>query len=180
MLRTIAVILLAGWTAYGANPVAKMYDDQVGLVEDHLLSLARAMPAEKYDFAPSGGAFVGVRTFGEQVRHVATMIFMTAAIVLEERSPFGPGEGDNGPENIRTKEEIVRYLEDSIAYARKAAASLTEQNQLDPIKSAFGPMPRSAVAAGFAYHSFDHYGQMVIYARMNGIVPPASVPPQAR
>ena len=168
-------ILLASATSMAQKPVAKIYD-QVTLVEDTVLSLAEAMPAEHYDFAPSKGDFVGVRTFGEQVKHVATMIYMTSALVLEERSPYGPGTHNNGPDEVQSKDEIVRFLKDSLAYARKAMASLTAANHLEPIKSAFGQMSRSAVAAGVAYHSFNHYGQMVVYARMKDIVPPASVP----
>jgi hypothetical protein len=157
-----------------ANRVADMYAKQVDLVEHDLLSLARAMPADKYDFRPTSGAFTGVRTFGEQVKHAATMIYMTAAIVLEEKSPYGPGTNDNGPDSIQGKEQIVKYLENSLAYARKAMASLTEENQLDPLTTYFGSQPRVEVAAGVAYHSYNHYGQMVVYARMNGIVPPSS------
>ena len=158
------------------QPVAEMYDAQVTLVEDAVLSLAEAMPAAKYEYCPTDGTFAGVRTFGEQVRHLATMIYMTSALVMEERSPYGPGTHNNGPGDIRSKEQIVRFLAESIAYARRAMASLTEANHMDPVPSAFGSMPRSAVAAGVAYHSFNHYGQMIVYARMNGIVPPASVP----
>lgn len=153
-----------------------MYDEQVTLVEREIVSLAEAMPVDRYDFVPAGVGFAGVRSFGDQVRHVATMIYMTSALVLEERSPFGPGTHNNGPDDVRSKDEIVAYLKDALAYARRAMASLTTENHLDPIRSAFGAMPRAAVAAGIAYHSFNHYGQMVVYARMNGIVPPASVP----
>jgi hypothetical protein len=162
--------------AHAADRVTAMYLHQVQLVEDDVLSLAGAMPAEKYDFAPSQGAFTGVRTFGEQIRHLATMIYMTAAIVLREKSPYGPGVKDNGPDSIRSKEEVLEYLQGSFAYARKAMGSLTEANHLDTIPTYFGPMARCAVAAGVAYHSFSHYGQLVVYARMNGIVPPFSQP----
>jgi hypothetical protein len=148
--------------------------NHLALVESDVVRLAEAMPADKYNFRPSDGEFTGVRTFGEQVRHLATMIYMTAAIVLEERSPYGPGTNDNGPDDLTTKDAIVAYLKSSIAYARKAMASLTEQNALDPLRTYFGSQPRIEVAAGVVYHSYDHYGQMVVYARMNGIVPPAS------
>ena len=74
--------------------VADMYGKQLDLVEHDLVSLAEAMPADRYDFRPRNGSFEGVRTFGDQVKHVATMIYMTAAIVLEERSPYGPGRSD--------------------------------------------------------------------------------------
>src|ERR1700742_3657583 len=117
---------------FAADPVTKMYEDQLHLVEEEVAGLARAMPEEKYGFAPSGGTFAGVRTFGEQVRHVATMIYMTAAIVLEERTPYGPGQNDNGPDGIESKADTLKYLDGSLAYARKAMASLTEKNQLDP------------------------------------------------
>jgi hypothetical protein len=157
-----------------------MYLHQVDLVEDNLLTLAEAMPADKYGFRPTDGAFDDVRTFAEQVKHAATMIYMTAAIVLQEPSPYGPGPNNNGPDSITGKDKIVEYLKDSLAYARKAMSSLNEKNQLDLVKTYFGPMPRVAVAAGVAYHSYDHYGQMVVYARMNGIIPPASRPSGTR
>jgi hypothetical protein len=151
--------------AQTSNPVADMFQKQVDLVEQDLVSLAEAMPADKYEFRPASGAFEGVRTFGEQIKHAATMIYMTAAIVLEEKSPFGPGTNDNGPDSIQGKAPIVEYLRNAIAYAR---------SQLDPLRTYFGSQPRVAVAAGIAFHSYDHYGQLVVYARMNGVTPPAS------
>ena len=157
-----------------------MYLKQLDLVEHDLVSLAQAMPAEKYSFRPSGGKFDDVRTFGEQVKHAATMIYMTAAIVLEEKSPYGPGTNNNGPDDVKGKEQIVDYLKRSIVYARKAMSSLTEKNHLDPLKTYFGSQSRSEVAAGVAYHSYNHYGQMVVYARLCGIVPPTSVPPSSQ
>lgn len=158
-----------------ADPVADAYSKQVDLVEHDLVGLARAMPADAYDFRPAGAAFDGVRTFGEQVKHTATLIFMTAAIMLEEKSPHGPGVNDNGPGTVRGKDQIVEYLEGSIRYARKAMASMTQQNHLDPLRTYFGSQPRIEVAAGIAYHSYNHYGQMVVYARLNGVEPPASL-----
>ena len=155
------------------DPVPAALLKQVDLVEHDLVGLAKAMPADTYDFRPGGPGFDGVRTFGEQVRHAATMIFMTAALVLQEKSPYGPGVNDNGPGDIQGKDAIVDYLEASIRYARKAMSSLTTKNHLDPLKTFFGSQPRIEVAAGVAYHSYNHYGQMVVYARMNGVVPPA-------
>jgi len=153
-----------------------MLGRQLELVEHDVVALAAAMPADTYDFRPADGAFQGVRSFGEQVMHLATMVYMTAAIVLQEKSPYGPGPDDNGPETVRGKEQIVGYLKDSLRYARKAVASLSEQNQLDPLKTYVGSQPRVEVAAGLIYHSYNHYGQMAVYARMNGVVPPSSQP----
>ncbi len=163
-------------TPLARDRVAEMYDAEVTLVSNDVLSLAGAMPADKYDFAPMHGDFAGVRNFGEQVKHLATMIYMTAARVLEERSPYRPGAHNNGPDEVRTKDEIIAYLEGALAYARKAVASLTEDNHMEPVRSAFGMQPRAGIAAGIASHGYNHYGQMVVYARMNGIVPPGSVP----
>jgi len=157
-----------------ADRVSDMYGKQVDILENDLVRLVEAMPAGKFDFRPSQGAFSDVRTFGEQVKHTATMIYMTAAIVLQEKSPYGPGKNDNGPDDVQGKEAILAYLKGSIAYARKAMASLTEANQLDPLRTYFGSQTRVEVAAGVTYHSYNHYGQMVVYARMNGVVPPAS------
>ena len=104
------------------------------------------------------------------------MIFMTAAIVMEERSPYGPGANDNGPDDIRTKAQVIEYLKGSFAYARKAIGTLNEKNHLDAVGTYFGAMTKAAVASGIAYHSYSHYGQMVVYVRMNGVPPPASKP----
>lgn len=132
------------------------------------------MPAAAYEFRPSRDACDGVRSFGEQVKHTATLIYLTAAIVLEEQSPWRPGTNDNGPDSVQGKDDIVTYLKQSMAYARIALASLTEANHLDPLQTYFGPQSRAEIAAGIVYHSYNHYGQMVVYARMNGVVPPAS------
>jgi len=175
MFTLFLAMLFAGPVS---NPIADMYLHEVDLVEQTALRLAEAMPTDKYEFRPSGDAFGDVRTFGEQVKHIATMIYMTAAIVLEEKSPYGPGTNDNGPDEIQGKEQIIAYFKASLAYARRAMASLNEKNHLDPLKTYFGPMPRIAIASGVTYHSYDHYGQMVVYARMNGVIPPASQPPK--
>ena len=151
-----------------------MYTRQLELLEHDLVGLAEAMPADAYEFRPSGGEFAGVRSFGEQVRHAATLIYLTAAIVLEEKSPYAPGTGDNGPDSIRGKDQIIDYLKHSLAYARRAMATLTEQNHLDPLSTYFGSRPRAEVAAGLVYHSYNHYGQMVVYGRLKGVVPPGS------
>jgi len=96
------------------------------------------------------------------------------SIRVRKRTACGVSRNDNGPDDIRGKAAVVDYLKASIVYARKAMASLTEANQLDPLRTYFGSQPRVEVAAGITYHSYNHYGQMVVYARMNGVVPPSS------
>ena len=150
-------------------------DAGVSSVESEFVPAAEAMPEDKYSFAPSTGEFKGVRTFAAQVKHVAAVNYMVAAAILGEKPPVDTG-GENGPDSAKSKAAIVQFLKDSFAYAHKAVASINEKNLLEPIKGPFGdePATRLGLATVFSWHSFDHYGQMAEYLRMNGIVPPAS------
>ncbi len=139
-------------------------------------SAAEAMPEDKYSFAPSSGEFKGVRTFAQQVKHVATANYMFGSGILGEKPPLELG-GENGPDSIKSKADIMKFLNDSFAYLDKALASITDKNALDQIDSPFGrKVARLTLASFSTTHPFDHYGQMVVYLRMNGIVPPASRP----
>jgi hypothetical protein len=145
-----------------------------------MVSLAEAMPADKYGFRPKDGAFSDVRTFAQQATHVAAVLYMVSGSILGEKPPTDLGEGENGPASLKTKEQIVQYLKDAFAYGHKAMNTMDTQNQVSIVTSPFsstGAMTsRGALASEATWHSFDHYGQMVVYARMNGVVPPASAP----
>ena|SRR5277367_6222984 len=158
------------------QPLGKIFDNQIHGVEGEVVSLAEAMPAELFDFAPTQGEFKGVRTFAQQMKHIATVNYMVSAAALGEKSPVEAGQDENGAPAIKGKEAVVKYLKDSFVYARKAAAGMTAANMLDPMPSPFGSQKttRIALVSLIASHSFDHYGQAVVYARMNKIVPPAS------
>jgi hypothetical protein len=181
-VRTILIIaLLTGSSAFAADtisPIAQVFDGQVSTVEREVLGLAQAMPADKYNFAPTNGTFTGVRTFALEVRHTATMTYMIAASILQEKVPVEIGKDFDGSDSIRTKAQLIEYFKNSLAYAHKAVRTLTPQNEMDPVPSPFGrgTMPRVAAASFITYHAFDHYGQMVVYGRMNGVIPPASQP----
>jgi len=182
MNRLFAVLLgstlLAAPAAFGADPttVATIYDGQLSGIEHEFVPLADAMPANKFDFAPTAGEFKGVRTFAQQCKHVATVLYMISATTLGEKPPVDLGAGENGPDSVKTKDQVVKFLKDAFAYAHKATLSMTGKNELEMLKSPFGPgeMARGSLAGLLTWHSFDHYGQIVVYARMNGIVPPAS------
>jgi DinB family protein len=159
----------------GRPLMGHMYDRQLSMVEHEVVSLAEAMPSDKYDFAPTAGDFKGVRTFGQQMSHIATVIYEVAAGVLGEKNPVEGGKAENGPESLKTKDAIVKYLKDAFAYGHKAMNSLTSENFTEPVASPFGEKsPRGSLANITLWHTFDHYGQAVVYARMNAIVPPAS------
>ncbi len=167
--------------AIAANPDAKptfaaVLDHQLSNTEKTVVPAADAMPEDKYDFAPTQGEFKGVRTFGAEVKHMAVANYHLGAAILGEKPPVDTGKGPNGPEAMKSKADIMKFLNDSFVYAHKAINSINEANVLEPVKSPFGPdmTTRLGLAISLISHPFDHYGQMVEYLRMNGIIPPAS------
>jgi hypothetical protein len=158
------------------SPVAKVLDAELSQLEGDLVPLAEAMPTDKYDFAPTAGEFKGVRTFAQQISHVAVNIYTFSAAILEEKLPPELGSGEYGPSTLKTKDDLVAYLKGAFAYAHKAMAKLTAANITDDVQVWWGKAPRLYMADAAMWHSYDHYGQLVVYLRMNGIVPPASRP----
>jgi len=158
--------------------VANVLKTSVTHLQRVLLPLAMAMPENKYGFAPTDGEFKGVRTFGQQLKHVAATNYVYASSILgEKKPPVDVGEDENGPASLKTQAEILKYLNDSFAYVQKAVQAINAKNVVSPMKSPFGEgdTTRLAMAVLIIGHCYDHYGQMVEYVRMNGIVPPASM-----
>jgi hypothetical protein len=153
----------------------QILDRSLSGVESEFVPAAEAMPEDKYEFAPTNGEFKGVRTFGQQVRHVAAANYMICAAILSEKPPVDTG-GESGPESIKTKADSVKFLKDSYAYCHKVYGSINEGNATGLVQSPFGSnkVSRLGLAVLNVGHDFDHYGQMVEYLRMNGIIPPAS------
>ncbi len=183
LLLGILVVLCCSGFSLGqmaAPPPAKTPGDAVNailtIVEHEFTGAADAMPEDKYSYAPTGnGEFKGVRTFAQQVKHVAAVNYVFGSTILQEKPPVDTG-GESGPDSLKSKAEIMKYLNDSFAYLHKAVASITEKNQLDQV-SVFGMnAARVSVATFSTAHPMDHYGQMVEYLRMNSIIPPASRP----
>ncbi len=143
--------------------------------EGEFVPAAEAMPEDKFDFAPTSGEFKGVRTFAQQVRHVAAVNYMIGAAILGEKPPVAL-KGEDAPDTVKTKADTIKFLKDSFVYAHKAFASINEKNAYEQIPLPWGPQKteRITLALIMAGHPWDHYGQMVEYLRMNGIIPPAS------
>lgn len=152
--------------------------------EYQVRSAAEAMPEEKYGYRLAEGKFAGekppfglgeVRTFAEQVKHVACANFAFAA---ELEGALPPAHCDvGGPSPAKTRRELLVYLRDSFREAKKVIGTITPKNMFDPIEGPYaGPNTRLGLASVMIWHAADHYGQMVLYLRMNGIVPPASRP----
>ena len=151
-------------------PPAEAYGKLLSLIEGEFVSAAEAMPEDKFNFAPHAGAgnFDGVRTFGQQVKHVAgsNYYFFGGSDFTEAATKAKQDEIDK----LTTKADIIKALKDSLTQAHKYVGGLTAANV--SVKSGFGT--RGTMAAFGMAHMMDHYGQMVVYLRMNNIVPPAS------
>jgi uncharacterized damage-inducible protein DinB len=160
--------------------IASAIDQQVSIVEREFVGAAEAMPDEKFNFTPitlniPGSEYKTVKTFAEEVRHVAATNYLLWGAITGDKSPI-PSTEDNGPSSLKTKAEIIKYLKDSFALGHKAAQSITSENAAALVPSPFGQGQTTKLfCATFSVaHAFDHYGQMVEYLRMNGIIPPAS------
>jgi hypothetical protein len=147
-------------------------------------SAAEAMPADKYGYRPAQGNYGGVypgygptelRTFGEQVKHVACANFGFSA-ELDGKTP-PPNCDTGGPSPAKTRDELIVYLHDSFKALKKSLGAITKENMFQPIEGPYaGPNTRLGIATVCIWHVADHYGQLVLYLRLNGIVPPASRP----
>ena len=196
LLLTAALLFLAATSGYAqatkssaaaaaaASPstpptIASAIDREISIVEKEVVEAAEAMPEDKFDFSPeklnvSGSDYKGVRTFGEQLKHVAASNYLIWSPITGEKPPDTVNDG-KGPDNMKAKADIIKYLKDSFAFGHKAVATLNDSNLVQPITRPNRPPTTRLFLATFApAHAFDHYGQVVEYLRMNGIVPPAS------
>jgi uncharacterized damage-inducible protein DinB len=185
-LLVVLLALTASLAAQQATPAAQapltlgtILERQLGNMEKGFVDAAEAMPEDKYEWAPpeSAGEFKGVRSFGDQVRHVTAGNFVFAAMVLGQTPRFSKSVDDmiKGVP-AKGKAETVTLLKESFALAHQAMQKVTTENLTEQLKFPFNDnkMSRMSAANIMLWHTMDHYGQMVIYLRMNGIVPPAS------
>ncbi len=177
--------LMGTTTAAAASPqtpqqpppaIASAMDREISAIEKQIVEVAEAMPEDKFNFSPEnlnipGSDYKDVRTFAVQVKHVAASNYFIWSPLTGEKLPEGLKDG-NGPENVKTKADILKFLKESFALGHKAAATLTPQNMLQPPEHS--KSSRLHLATFGVAHAYDHYGQMIEYLRMNGIVPPAS------
>jgi uncharacterized damage-inducible protein DinB len=150
--------------------------------EYEVRSAAEAMPEDKYDYRPAESKFKNekpefgpaeVRTFAQQVKHVACSNFAFAAELDGQTPPAGCDK--EGPSPAKTKKELLTYLRDSFTAVHKSLAAIDAKNMFEPIEGPYaGPNTRLGIANVIVWHNADHYGQMALYLRENDIVPPAS------
>lgn|SRR5665213_655388 len=162
---------------------SKALDDLLKLFEDEVVGVAKAMPADKYSFAPAAATFAAgspakfdtVRTFSQEVTHVAlaNYYFYSSVGGMKPDVDMAALQKMTTDPNV-SKEEALKMLTGSLAFAHKAIATITPANAFLAIKPIDGQNTRATLAAFGVAHGYDHYGQMVEYLRMNGIVPPGS------
>jgi uncharacterized damage-inducible protein DinB len=157
---------------------SKAADDMLNIFEHQVMGVAKEMPADKFSFAPSAANFVsgqgakyeGVRTFAQEVAHLTQANYYFFSVI----SGLKPDVDMKAISSMTTKEQLIPALEASFVYAHRAIATITPENALEEIKGADGIHTRFTMATFAVAHGFDHYGQMVEYLRMNGLVPPGS------
>jgi len=172
----ILASLVAALPLFGADPsqsARRVFDRQLTAAEGEVMAIVETMPANKFGFAPTEGSFSHTRTFGVQARHIAFCLNEVATALLAE--PMLPHADQEGPRDLTSKEDVVKYLKDAFAHAHRAIGTLTSENLLEPIRDPYVEKLRTTrldAATIFLSHTWDHYGQMVEYLRMNNLVPP--------
>jgi uncharacterized damage-inducible protein DinB len=172
----IAVVVAQAQDSQTPPTVASSLDREISAVEKQIVEVAEAMPEEKYNFSPEnlnipGADFKGVRSFAVQVKHVASSNYFIWSPITGDKVPENIKDG-NGPADVKSKADIIKFLKESFTLGHKAAATLTAENMLQ--SPGHSKSSRLRLTMFGCEHAFDHYGQMVEYLRINGIVPPAS------
>lgn len=157
-------------------PFSSSIDRLFAKVESDILTTAEAMPEERFDFTPDslhikGAAFDSVRTFAGQVMHLATDNILIWAAINNQKIAYDITDV-NGPKNIRTKTDVIKYLKYSFEIGRKAIQTMTAANATDLVEFRYRKLSKLDLAFYGIVHANEHYGQMVVYVRMCGIVPP--------
>jgi uncharacterized damage-inducible protein DinB len=155
--------------------VSQALDFWITNTETLVVSAADAMPEAKYSFTPTAGEFSGVRTFAQQIKHLSANNYRMAAYILSQK-PTPDQEAETGPDTVQSKSQIMDYVKGSFTALHKAVAVINNGNMLEPMTAYPSPKQKTRLqlAVDVVAHSSNHYGQMVEYLRMNGIVPPAS------
>ena len=154
-----------------AKSIAESVSGTLQFAEGNFVGVAEAMPEDKYSYIPAGGNFDGVRSFGEQVKHVACAQFAFFDEFEGKKPPDDCEKGGHDPAG--TKAVLIKYLKDSFDYSNRVLATFTANNALDRVEGRYaGPNTKLGISVIAVWHITDHYGQLVEYLRLNGIVPP--------
>ena len=165
LLVVLAVALPASLSAQAPAPsLAKEATAGFQRAATDILDIAEVMPADKYGFKPAPD----MSTFGDQLVHVAAIVqrFVDSA----------KGTKTDAPHHAGGKPEVIALLKKTFQEAHDTMAPLTDTQLLEPVKFPFGDrtVTRATFWQGPLYQIRNHHGQLVVYLRMNGIVPPTT------
>ena len=173
VLRLVAVVVFVYSSSVYAqgSPISEAVRGGWNTAKRNMLGSAKVMPEAKYGFKPVDT----VRTFGQILAHVAGANYEFCAGAKGEKTPFSE---DHFEKTATTPAAITKALQDSIAYCDGAYSSLTDTSAAQVIEGPFGggKQARAAVLMGNTNHNNEHYGNLVTYLRINGLVPPSSAP----
>jgi hypothetical protein len=166
--------------AMSGDVSGKSFDDVLSVAEQEIVASAEAMPADKFDFAPSQAIFVPgqkvdfsnpkpVMTFAQEVKHLAS-----ANYYFFGSKTMKPSIDPKSISALKSKDEIIAALKASFAYAHMTVSSMTTATAFVEQENEGHKSTQAATFAFGLMHMNDHYGQLNEYLRMNGIVPPAS------
>lgn len=165
-MAMVVVLCTAGLAAAQDNPMVAAIKNQHALFKGNIVKSAAKVPEADYAFKPTPE----VRSFGELVGHVANANYMICAAALGEKSP----STTDIAKTVTAKAALEKALADSFTYCEDSFAKLTATSAMEEVKFFTGPTPRLGVFAFNNSHNMEHYGNMVTYMRLKGIVPPSS------
>lgn len=127
-----------------------------------IITAAKQMPEEYYTFRPTPD----VRSFGELMAHIAESNFEMTAIAKGETAPV--------LEVVPTKAEVIKALESSFDYSAKAREDMSNERKETLVKFNGSTQPAGNVLDFSVFHSLQHYGNVIVYMRLKGLIPPSS------
>lgn len=154
----------AGARAQAPNPMIDGIKAQYTVVKGYIAKTVAKVPDDVFAFKPTPE----VRSFGQIVGHIADAQFQICGAAIDEKKPT------DFEKTATTKAALTKAIEESTAYCDKVIAGMDDKKGQEVIKFFFGPTPRTLVLSFNVSHDFEHYGNLVTYMRLKGIVPPSS------
>jgi uncharacterized damage-inducible protein DinB len=152
------------------NPLTSWNKIAYTRVKGILVRSADKMPEENYGFKPVDT----VRSYGQIIGHVADAQYLFCSLALGEKGP-----GLDIEHTKTSKADLVAALNTAFAYCDKAYESMTDASATQTIKLFGNDAPRMSALIVNNMHNMEHYGNLVTYMRIKGIVPPSSEQPPA-
>ncbi len=165
-IAALVLVPTAGFAQAGANPVTDAVKAQLAQGKNPIVRTAEKVPEDLYAFKPTPE----VRSLGQLIGHIADANYGICGGAGGEKPPVSGIE-----KSMTTKADLQKALGESFAFCEKILAAMDDKKGAEMIKM-FGSQPRLMVLAFNNSHAYEHYGNLVTYMRLKGIVPPSSEP----